>query len=120
MSTPETSRFVRLRLELVLEIDDEAALTKAALRRLAEDEDMPDAERTHAENAVTEDTAEALAYLVEPFDLVSEVPGVELQQASWSSEPIDYDPDSPDWDLDGDDVDEDGDDEGVGRAGGIG
>jgi hypothetical protein len=31
---------------------------------------------------------------------------VELQQASWSSERIDYDPDSPDWDLDEDDGDD--------------
>ncbi|MFJ3233496.1 hypothetical protein [Streptomyces sp. NPDC086787] len=103
MSTPETSRFVRLRVELVLEIHDEDAVTKRALQRLAGDTDLPDEERTQAEAAVTEDTAEALAYLVDPFDLVNDVPGVELQQASWSSERIDYDPDSPDWDLDGDD-----------------
>ncbi|MCX4764612.1 hypothetical protein OG562_27330 [Streptomyces sp. NBC_01275] len=109
MSTEETSRFVRLRVELVLEVHDEDAVAKAALRRLAEEESDPEAsegERAHAESAVTEDTAEALAYLVDPFDLVSEVPGVELQQASWSSEEIDYDPDSPDWDLDEDDGDE--------------
>ena len=114
MSTEETSRFVRLRVELVLEIEDPGALTKAALRRLAAETDMPADERVHAEGAVTEDTAEALASLVDPFDLVSEVPGVDLAQASWSSEPIDYDPDSPDWDLDEDDVDEDDEDEGAG------
>ncbi|MFJ8536414.1 hypothetical protein [Streptomyces sp. NPDC093591] len=113
MSAPETSRFVRLRVELVLEVEDEDALTKAALRRIAGDETMPADERAHAESAVTEDTAEALAYLVDPFDLVSEVPGVELAQASWSSEHIGYDPDSPEWDLDDDDVDEDFDDEGT-------
>ncbi|MFJ7332098.1 hypothetical protein ACIQU3_02435 [Streptomyces sp. NPDC101110] len=103
MSTPETSRFVRLRVELVLEVDDSDAVTKSALRRIADEPEMPAAERAHAESAVTEDTAEALAYLVDPFDLVSQVPGVELQQASWSSERIEYDPDSPDWDLDEDD-----------------
>lgn len=107
MSTPETSRFVRLRVELVVEVDDTDAVTKAALRRIADDTGMPADERTHAENAVTEDTAEALAYLVDPFDLVREVPGVDLTQASWSSEPIDYDPDSPEWDLDEDDDDVD-------------
>ncbi|MGI5457379.1 hypothetical protein ACQEWB_30280 [Streptomyces sp. CA-249302] len=114
MTTEETSRFVRLRVELVVEVEDADAVTKAALRRIADDADMPADERVHAENAVTEDTAEALAYLVDPFDLVNEVPGVELAQASWSSEPIDYDPDSPDWDLDEDDVEEDDadDDEG--------
>jgi hypothetical protein len=114
MSTPETSQFVRLRVELVLEVDDVDAIAKAALRRIAEDTGMPADERTQAENAVTEDTAEALAYLVDPFDLVSEVPGVELAQASWSSEPIAYDPDSPDWDLDEDDDGDDYEEVGVG------
>ncbi len=97
---------MRLRVELVLEVDDADAVTKSALRRIADEAEMPAAERAHAESAVTEDTAEALAYLVDPFDLVSQVPGVELQQASWSSERIDYDPDSPDWDLDEDDGDD--------------
>ncbi|MFC3575971.1 hypothetical protein ACFOZ0_22325 [Streptomyces yaanensis] len=115
MSTSETSRFVRLRVELVVEIDDTDAVTKAALGRIADDPDMPEGERTYTESAVTEDTAEALAYLIDPNDLVSEVPGVELAQASWSSELIDYDPDSPEWDLGADDeADDDGDDEEVG------
>jgi hypothetical protein len=99
-------------VELVLEIEDEDAVTKTALRRLAEesaDPEMPDDERAHAEDAVTEDTAEALAYLVDPFDLVRAVPGVELQQASWSSERIDYDPDAADWDLDDEDLDDEDD-----------
>ena len=78
---------------------------------------MPDEERAHAESAVTEDTAEALAYLVDPFDLVSEVPGVELAQASWSSEQIDYDPDSPEWDLDEEDGDRRTTDDEDGRSG---
>ncbi|MGW0941859.1 hypothetical protein ACWD4O_04800 [Streptomyces sp. NPDC002623] len=107
MSTEETSRYVRVRVEILVEVHDEDAVTKAALRRLAEDAEVADDERAHAEGAVTEDTAEALAYLVDPFDLIGEVPGVELQQASWSSERVDYDPDSPEWDLDDDDVDED-------------
>lgn len=93
-------------MELVLEVDDADAVTKSALRRIADEAEMPAAERAHAEGAVTEDTAEALAYLVDPFDLVSQVPGIELQQASWSGERIDYDPDSPDWDLDEDDGDD--------------
>ncbi|WBO64190.1 hypothetical protein [Streptomyces camelliae] len=114
MSDEETSRFVRLRVELVLEVQDEDQVTKAALRRLAQDPELPEDERMHAEGAVTEDTAEALAYLVDPFDLVSEVPGVELQQASWSSERIEYDPDSPDWDLDEDDVEDDDEVDGMG------
>ncbi|MFC7305261.1 hypothetical protein ACFQVC_13635 [Streptomyces monticola] len=109
MSTPETSRYVRLRVELVLDITDSDGLTSAALERIGEDEYMPDEERTHAATAVREDDAEALAYLVDPFDLVSDVPGVELAQASWSSEPVDFDPDADDWDADDEDEDEDGD-----------
>lgn len=101
-------------MDLVLEVQDEDEVTKAALRRLAQDPEVPEAERAQAEAAVTEDTAEALAYLVDPFDLVSEVPGVELQQASWSSERIDYDPDSPDWDLDEDDGEGDEEEDGIG------
>lgn len=104
----------------MLEVGDSGELTGAALDRIAADEFMPDEERAHAESAVREDEAEAIAYLVDPFDLVSEVPGVELAQASWSSEQIDYDPDAEHWDLDeedgegeayedGDEGDEDGD-----------
>ena len=98
-------------MDLVLEIQDEDAVIEAARHHIAEDGELAPEERTHAESAVTEDTAEALAFLVDPFVLVREVPGVELQQASWSSERIEYDPDAPDWDLDEDDVggeDEDG------------
>ncbi|MFH7338119.1 hypothetical protein [Streptomyces hygroscopicus] len=114
MSDEETSRYVRLRVELVVEVLDEDEVAKAALRRLAADPELPESERGQAEGAVTEDTAEALAYLVDPFDLVSEVPGVELQQASWSSERIDYDPDSPEWDIDGDDGEDDDEEDGIG------
>ncbi len=65
---------------------------------------MADDERAYTVRAVTEDTAEALAFLVDPPDLVDDVPGVDLLQASWSSEEIDYDPDSPEWGPDEDDV----------------
>ncbi|MER5274801.1 hypothetical protein ABT025_03460 [Streptomyces sp. NPDC002809] len=113
MSTSESSRFVRLRVEMVVEITDADALSGTALESLAAEYGEPGGEsaeeRTHAETAVREDGAEALASLIDPFDLVGEVPGVELAQASWSSETIDYDPDDPDgWDLD-DDQDDDGD-----------
>ncbi len=102
----------------MVEVDDSGELASSALRRIAEDEHMPAEERQHAEAAVKEDDAEALAYLVDPFDLVSEVPGVELAQASWSSEQIDYDPDSPDWDPDEDDDDDEDDAAGEAVVGG--
>ncbi|MFI6862483.1 hypothetical protein ACIBKZ_21760 [Streptomyces sp. NPDC050421] len=102
---------------MVLEITDADALSGTALESLAAEYGEPGGEsaeeRTHAETAVREDGAEALASLIDPFDLVSEVPGVELTQASWSSETIDYDPEDPDgWDLDdGQDEDGEADDE---------
>ncbi|MFF2521839.1 hypothetical protein [Streptomyces liangshanensis] len=113
MTTSETSRFVRLRVELVLEIDGPEALSAAALGRIVADETMREDERAHARATVREEPAEALAYLVEPYDLVRDVPGVELAQASWTSEEIDYDPDAVEWALDEDDEAEgydDGDD----------
>lgn len=102
---------------MVLEISDVDALTGTALESIAADftasgasADDSTEERTHAEETVREDAAEALASLLDPFDLVSEVPGVELAQASWSSETIDYDPDAEDWAADEDEAaDEDGD-----------
>lgn len=109
MSTSETTAFVRLRVEMVLEITDADALTGTALESIAADHMASGAsaeesaeERMHAEATVREDDAEALASLIDPFDLVSQVPGVELAQASWSSETIDYDPGAEDWAADGD------------------
>lgn len=97
---------------MVLQITDADALTGTALESIAADfttsgssADESAEERTHAEEAVREDGAEALASLIDPFDLVSQVPGVELAQASWSSETVDYDPDAEDWAA-GDDGDE--------------
>ncbi|MEV7421110.1 MULTISPECIES: hypothetical protein [unclassified Streptomyces] len=117
MSTSETSRYVRLRVELVLEVADAERLSAAALDRVAADETLPDDERAHARAAVRDDGAEALAYLVEPLDLVKEVPGIDLAQASWTSELIDYDPDAVEWDLDDDGDDEDGDGDGGDETG---
>lgn len=105
---------------MVLEITDAEALTAGALAGIAAEyaaagiDPVPGEsaeERTHTEATVREDGAEAVASLVDPFDLVSEVPGVELAQASWSSESVDYDPDGEDWSEDwdgGEDDDESG------------
>ncbi|MEU3609535.1 hypothetical protein AB0E83_29465 [Streptomyces sp. NPDC035033] len=113
MSTPETTdttRHVRLRVDIVLEIDGPAGLTAAAEERIDSDEFMPAEERAHARAAVQEDPSEALSYLVEPFDLVRDLPGVELVQAAWSSEEIEYDPDAMEWELDEEDGAEEDDD----------
>lgn len=101
---------------MVLEITDADALSGTALESIAAEYGEPGGEsaeeRMHAESAVREDAAEALASLVDPFDLVGEVPGVELAQASWTSEIIDYDPEDADaWDFDDEDEGEDHGDE---------
>ncbi|MEU5717947.1 hypothetical protein AB0G71_19540 [Streptomyces sp. NPDC020403] len=103
MTSAETPVFVRLRVEMVLEITDPDALTGTALESIAADftasgasSDESAEERTHAEETVREDGAEALASLIDPFDLIGQVPGVELAEASWSSETVDYDPDAED------------------------
>lgn len=93
---------------MVLEITDADALSGTALESIAAEYGEPGGEsaeeRMHAESAVREDAAEALASLIDPFDLVAEVPGVELAQASWTSEIVDYDPEEPDaWGLDDED-----------------
>ncbi len=65
-------RHLRLQVELVLEITDTGELRSAALDQIAGDEYLPDEEREHARDAVQRDEAEAVAYLVDPFDLVSD------------------------------------------------
>ncbi|GES31162.1 hypothetical protein San01_36490 [Streptomyces angustmyceticus] len=104
MSNGETSRFVRLHVELIMEVTDAGQLTGAALDRIGGDPSLPDEERRQSVETVKEDPAEALAHLIDPFDLVTSVPGTELAQASWSSEELtDYDPDAEwnaaEWDL---------------------
>ncbi|RAJ71671.1 hypothetical protein K378_00491 [Streptomyces sp. Amel2xB2] len=83
------SPHIRLRVDLVVEIADAKALTGAALEHVARDELMPDEEREHTEEIISADAGEALACLVDPFDLVRELPGVELAHASWGSEEMD-------------------------------
>ncbi|MDI5970117.1 hypothetical protein POF50_012335 [Streptomyces sp. SL13] len=104
-ATPVTSddapvtRYLRLQVELVLEITDDTELTTAALEQIQGDDQLPDAERDRSREAVRRDESEALAYLVDPFDLVNGVPGVDLVQASWNSAHIEYDPDDEEWEF---------------------
>ncbi|WP_267941280.1 hypothetical protein [Streptomyces sp. ST2-7A] len=107
MTTEEIGR-VRVRIDLLLEVADIERLTRMALARISADELLPDEERGPAGEAVSRDPAEAIAYLVDPIELVDGLPGVELARASWSSETVDAD-DEGGW-LD----DEDDEDEGYG------
>jgi hypothetical protein len=105
-------RHVKLQVELILEVTDTEELTEAALEHIGDDELMPQEERAHAESAVRQDESEALAYLVDPFDLVTTVPGVELVRASWSCAHTEYDPDADEeWDLYEDEEEEEGEEE---------
>ncbi|MDB1087022.1 hypothetical protein PJ985_05510 [Streptomyces sp. ACA25] len=101
--------YVRLQVDLVLEIAEAEGLIRAARVRIASDELMPEEQRAIADQAVSRSPAEAVAYLVDPVDLVTGLPGVELTQASWSSEPAVYDPEAADW-VDEDWADESWDD----------
>lgn len=103
-------QYVRLQVELVLEVSGPDELRGAALDHIGADEFMPPQERLHARDAVGKDESEALAYLVDPADLLSAVPGVDLVQASWSCAHTEYDPDSDEWDLDEEDADGDAED----------
>ncbi|SHM38365.1 hypothetical protein SAMN05216268_110253 [Streptomyces yunnanensis] len=94
-----------------MEVTDAAQLTGAAFDRITADPALPEEERRQSQETVRDDPAEALAHLIDPFDLVAEVPGTELAQASWSSEEMtDYDPDAEwdaaEWDLADDTVGE--------------
>jgi hypothetical protein len=105
-----TTRYVRVRVEMVLEITESDELIRAAWARIEGDRQMPPEERDQAAQAVSRDEAEAVAYLVDPVDLVDEIPGVMLAQASWSSELADYDPDGV-WEEEDDDEDDEADED---------
>jgi len=113
-------RYIRLQAELVLEVTAADELRGAALSHIAGDTFMPQQERDHARSAVGDDEAEALAYLVDPSELVADIPGLELVQASWSCAHTEYDPaEGDDWGFEDDDAEdgEDDEDAGAGAAG---
>lgn len=118
MTATENSRFVRIDVQLIVEVDDPRALRRTAQDRIAADATLPEGERGRIESVVTHDTAEALAYLVDPSDLVGALPGIELTHTSWSAEHVDGGLDSLDADLYGDDGDHEEDFPGD-RAGGL-
>lgn len=99
MEESRYARYVRIHVELVVEVSDPEALTRAAVGRIEDDEFMLDEERGQARESVHADEAEAVAYLIDPVDLIAEAPGAELVQASWSCERTEFDPESTDWEL---------------------
>ncbi|GAB2599304.1 hypothetical protein GCM10027168_35370 [Streptomyces capparidis] len=84
---------------MIVEITDPEALAAEALDQVGRDTGLAEGERDHTAEAVRDDATEALACLVDPFDLIDDVPGISLAQASWSCAPTAYDPDAEEWDF---------------------
>jgi hypothetical protein len=99
--TSETSepRYIRLQIELIAEIVDEKALAAAALDRVRDDAFLEDEERAEAVAAIDIDPAGPLAHFVDPVAMLADIPGIELAEATWESQPVDFDPENEDWDL---------------------
>lgn len=92
----ESPQFIRLSLDIVLEVTDEGLLRAAALEAVKGDEDLSAEERNDAVAAIEADLAESVSYLIDPFRLVAEVPGTELSEAGWQSEGAEYVPEDED------------------------
>ncbi|MFC5909021.1 hypothetical protein [Streptacidiphilus monticola] len=98
-SSEAAPRYVRLQIELVAEVVDEKALQVAALEQVNNDEFLEPEERAEAIEAINVDPAGAVAHFIDPVALLEGIPGVELAEASWETQPVDYDPDNEDWEV---------------------
>jgi hypothetical protein len=103
---PQSPRYVRLQIELIAEITDEKLLKDAALVQVENDEYLEDAERAESVEAIELDPTGAVAHFIDPVELLADVPGVDLVQATWESQPVDFDPEEESWDF----YEEDGED----------
>ena len=99
--TSETSepRYIRLQIELIAEIIDEKALAEAALEQVRNDAFLEDEERAEAVAAIEIDPAGSIAHFVDPVAMLAGIPGVELAEATWESQPVDFDPENEDWEI---------------------
>jgi len=99
--TSETSepRYIRLQIELIAEIIDEKALAEAALEQVRNDAFLEDDERAEAVAAIEIDPAGSIAHFVDPVAMLAGIPGVELAEATWESQPVDFDPENEDWEI---------------------
>lgn len=99
MTGGDEPHYVRLNLELIVEITDGSAFKAAALRQVQGDEYLSEDERAQALNAVELDPPGALAHFIDPLQMLEGIPGIDLTQASWESSHTEYDPETDDWDL---------------------
>jgi hypothetical protein len=96
-------RYIRLQIELIAEIVDEKALQAAALEQVEKDEYLEDDERAEAIEAINVDPTGAIAHFIDPVAMLEAIPGVELAEAGWETQPVDYDEENEDWELLGED-----------------
>jgi hypothetical protein len=100
MTTESSSpRFIRLQIELIAEVTDEKALQAAALEQVQNDEYLEDEERAEAVEAINLDPSGAVAHFIDPVAMLENIPGVELAEAGWETQPVDYDPETEEWEL---------------------
>lgn len=86
-------RYIRVTTEVVVEIDDAEQLREAALASIAGNDDLTDTQRVTLAMAVGRDLAHAVAELLDPGDLVAELPGIFERESTWSAENLtDYEP----------------------------
>ncbi|MEY9843853.1 hypothetical protein [Streptacidiphilus sp. MAP5-3] len=96
-------RYIRLQIELIVEIVDEKALQAAALEQVEKDGYLEDDERAEAVEAINVDPSGAIAHFIDPVAMLEAIPGVELAEAGWETQPVDYDEENEDWELLGED-----------------
>jgi hypothetical protein len=100
MTTESSSpRYVRLQIELIAEITDEKALQAAALAQVEGDEYLEDEERAEAIEAINLDPSGSVAHFIDPVAMLENIPGVELAEAGWETQPVDYDAETEDWET---------------------
>lgn len=96
MTQENSPRYIRLSLELIVELTNADELKAGALAELNSDEQIPADAKAEAAEAVRADTTEALAFFIDPFAVLGEAPGIELQEVAWDAEFTEYDPDAED------------------------
>lgn len=89
-------RYIRLQIEIIAEVVDEDALRSAAVTQVNADDNLEPEEREEALQAIEIDPTGAIAHFVDPVALIDAIPGVELAEAGWETEPVEYDPEAED------------------------
>lgn len=81
-SGSQRSRRARIQAEAIVEISDEAAVIETALTDMKRGEFTVDGEREAHQEEIKGDAIAAVEWLVDPFDLLPDVPGAQIVQGS--------------------------------------